>query len=59
MFIELVMPSSCLILCHLLLLLPSIFPSIRVFSNELVLASGGPSIGAAASASVLPMNIQG
>ena len=28
------MPSSHLILCHLLLLLPSIFPSIRVFSNE-------------------------
>ena len=32
--IELVMPSSYLILCHPLLLLPSIFPSIRVFSNE-------------------------
>ena len=31
---ELVMPSSHLILCHPLLLLPSIFPSIRVFSNE-------------------------
>ena len=28
------MPSNCLILCHPLLLLPSIFPSIRVFSNE-------------------------
>ena len=35
--IELVMPSNQLILCHPLLLLPSIFPSIRVFSNELVL----------------------
>ena len=34
MFIELVMPSNHLILCHPLLLLPSIFPSIRVFSNE-------------------------
>ena len=34
MSIELVMPSSHLILCHPLLLLPSIFPSIRVFSNE-------------------------
>ena len=34
---ELVMPSSHLILCRPLLLLPSIFPSIRVFSNELVL----------------------
>ncbi len=32
--IELVMPSSHLILCHPLLLLPSIFPRIRVFSNE-------------------------
>jgi len=34
MSIESVMPSNRLILCHLLLLLPSIFPSIRVFSNE-------------------------
>ena len=34
--IELVMPSSQLILCHPLLPLPSIFPSIRVFSNESV-----------------------
>ena len=34
MSIELVMPSSHLILCHPLLLLPSIFPRIRVFSNE-------------------------
>ena len=34
MSIELVMPSNHLILCHLLLLPPSIFPSIRVFSNE-------------------------
>ena len=32
--IELVMPSNHLLLCHPLLLLPSIFPSIRVFSNE-------------------------
>ena len=37
MSIELVMPSNHLILCHPLLLLPSIFPSIRVFSSELVL----------------------
>ena len=37
MFIELVLPSNYLILCHPLLLLPSIFPSIRVFSNESVL----------------------
>ena len=34
MSIELVMPSNHLILCRLLLLLPSIFPNIRVFSNE-------------------------
>ena len=37
MFIESVMPSNHLILCHPLLLLPSIFPSIRVFSSESVL----------------------
>ena len=36
MTIESVMPSNHLILCHHLLLLPSIFPSIRVFSNESV-----------------------
>ena len=34
MSIELMILSNCLILCHLLLVLPSIFPSIRVFSNE-------------------------
>ena len=37
MSIELVMPSNHLILCRPLLLLPSIFPTIRVFSNELAL----------------------
>ena len=37
MSIESVIPSNHLILCHPLLLLPSIFPSIRVFSNEYVL----------------------
>ena len=37
MSIELLMPSNHLILCRLLLLPPSIFPSIRVFSNESVL----------------------
>ena len=37
MSIELVMPSNHLILSHPLLLLPSVFPSIRVFSSELVL----------------------
>ena len=42
MSIELVMPSSHLILCHHLLLLPSIFPSISVFFNELVLCNRLP-----------------
>ena len=37
MSIELVMPSNHLVLCRLLILLPSIFPSIRIFSNESVL----------------------
>ena len=37
MSIELVMPSNHLILCHPLLFLPPIFPSIRIFSNESVL----------------------
>ena len=37
MSIESVIPSNCLILCHPLLLLPSIFLSIRIFTNELVL----------------------
>ena len=45
--------------CHPLLLLPSIFPSIRVFSKESVLRISGQSIGVSASASVLPMNMQG
>ena len=44
--------------CHLLLLPPSIFPSIRVFSNESVLRTWGQSIGVSASTSVLPMNTQ-
>ena len=55
--IESVMPSNHLILCHPLLL-PSIFPSIRIFSNESVFTSGGQGIGVSASASILPMNIQ-
>ena len=42
MSIELVMPSNHLILCHPLLLLPSIFPSIRIFSNESVLCTRWP-----------------
>ena len=42
MSIELVITSNHLLLCHPLLLLPSIFPSIRVFSNESVLCIGWP-----------------
>ena len=42
MSIESVMPSNYLILCHPLLLLPSIFPRIRVFSNESVLCMRWP-----------------
>ena len=57
MSIKSVMPSNHLILCHPLILPPSIFPSIRFFSKESVV-SGGQSIGASASASVFPMNIQ-
>ena len=50
------MPSNHLVLCHPLLLLPSIFPSIRIFSMSWLFASGGQSIGT--SASVFPMNIR-
>ena len=42
MCIELMMPSNHLIFCHPLLLLPSVFPSIRVFSNELALCIRWP-----------------
>ena len=48
MTIELVMSSNHLILCHSLLLLPSIFPSIRVFSSKLVIHIRWQSIGASA-----------
>jgi len=51
MSIKSVMPSNHLILCHPLLLPPSIFPSTRVFSNESVFASGGQSFGVSASIS--------
>ena len=53
-----VMPSNHLFLCHPLLLPPSIFASIRVFSNESILHILGVGVGVSASASVLPMNIQ-
>ena len=56
--IELVMLSNHLILCLPLLLLHSIFPSLRVFSNESALCISGQGIGASVSAGVLPMNIQ-
>ena len=55
--IELVMLSNRLVLCYSLLLMPSIFPSIRGFFRESALHIRGKSIGA--SASVLPVNIQG
>jgi len=57
MTFESVMPSNHLVLCHPLLL-PSVFPSIKVFSNESTLNISGQSIGAYASVSVLPVNIQ-
>ena len=57
MSIESVMPSNHLSFCHPLLLLPSIFPSIRVFSNESVLRLRWPCFGALASASIRSMNI--
>ena len=57
MSIESVMPSIHLILCRLLLLPPSVFPSIRVF-QESVLCIRWPEYGVSASASVLPMNFQ-
>ena len=50
------MPSNHLILCHPLLLLPPIPPSIRVFSNESTLRMRWQSTGVSASASVLAMN---
>ena len=58
MTVESVMPSNDLILCHPLLLPTSIFPSIRVFSNESVLWIRWPKYSASTSASVFPVNIQ-
>ena len=51
MSIELVMPSNHLILCHPFLLLPSIFPNIRVFPMSQFFTSGGQSVGVSSSAS--------
>ena len=58
MSVQSVMPSKHFILCHPLLLPPSIFPSIRVFSMSQFFTTGGQSIGVSTLASVLPMNIQ-
>ena len=58
MSIESMMPSNHFILCHPLLLLPSIIASIRRFSKESIPRIRWPSIGVSASASVLPKNIQ-
>ena len=58
MSIKSVMPSNHLILCHPLLLLPSIFPSNRSFPVSQFFMSGGQSFGVSASASVCPVNIQ-
>ena len=62
-FVALVMPSNPLILCHPLLLQPSVFPSIRVFfffsPKSQLFSSGGQSIRAPVSKSILPMSIQG
>ena len=56
MSIESVMPSNYLILCRPLLFLP--FPASGSFPMSQLFASGGQSIAASGSASVLPMNIQ-
>ena len=58
MSIELMMPSNHLALSRPLLILSSIFPSIRVFSNEWALRIRWQSTRVSASASVLPVNIQ-
>ena len=58
MSIDSAMLSNHQILCRPLLLLPSIFPSIRVFSNESVLCIRWPKYWVSASASVFSMNIQ-
>ena len=58
--IESVMPSNHLILCHPLLLLPSVFPSIRVFTDESVPCIRWPKywLKYSVSASIIPKNTQ-
>ena len=57
--IKSVIPSNHLILCHPLLLLPSIFPGIRVFSNESALRIGWPKYWHFSLSNSSSMNIQG
>ena len=57
--IKSVMPSNHLVFCHPLLLLRQSFPASRSFLMSQLFPSGGQSTGVSASASVLPMNIQG
>ena len=59
MSIESVMPSSHLILCHPILLLPLVPPSIRVFPMSQLFAWGGQSTGVSALALFLPKKSQG
>ena len=59
MSIELTVPSNYLILCRPLLLTSILFPASGSFLMSQLFASGGQSIGASASAWVLPVNIQG
>ena len=58
MSIELMMPSSHLIVCHPFSSCPQSFPASGSFPMSPLFASGGQSIGASAAGSVLPMNIQ-
>ena len=58
MSIKSVMPSSHLILCRLLLLLPPILRALESFPMSQLFTWGGQSIGVSASTSVLPMNTQ-
>ena len=58
MSIESVMPSNYLILCRLLLLLPSIFSNIRSFQMSQLFAWSGQNIGVSATTSALPINTQ-
>ena len=56
--IESVMPSNHLILCRPLLLLPSVFPNIRVFSNESALRIRWPKYGVSALTSALTISLR-